>query len=176
MHTSLRGQAAQRGAHKPVASGGIVAEELSVLGLELGQPGAHGADRRQLLRVWSSCRAVPPFVRSIASKYPSTLGSHGVPQWDRGDDTDKGSGGSCKGRSQRSSPPTQTGATARRYRGVFLAVPPSRGGLRSFVSPYSHTANRKWAASAAAAKPWFARPRPQGRQPHMFLKMLTEAA
>ena len=32
---------------------------------------------------------MPPFVRPIASEYPPTLGSHGVPQWDRGDDTDK---------------------------------------------------------------------------------------
>ena len=45
-------------------------------------------DRRQLLWVKSSSSAVPPFVRPIASEYPTTLGSHGVPQWDRGDDTD----------------------------------------------------------------------------------------
>ncbi len=32
---------------------------------------------------------MPPFVRPIASEYPPILGSHGVPQWDRGDDTDK---------------------------------------------------------------------------------------
>ena len=38
---------------------------------------------------WSSSNAVPPFVRSIASEYPPTLGSHRVPEWDRGDDTDK---------------------------------------------------------------------------------------
>ena len=86
--TSLRGLAEQRGAHKPVAKGGIVAEELSDPGFEPWQPGAPG-DWRQLLWVKSSCNAVPPFVRPIASEYPPTLGSHGVPQWDRGDDTDK---------------------------------------------------------------------------------------
>ncbi len=32
---------------------------------------------------------MPPIVRPIALEYPPTLGSHGVPQWDRGDDTDK---------------------------------------------------------------------------------------
>ncbi len=32
---------------------------------------------------------MPPFVQPIASEYPPTLGSHGVPQWDRGDETDK---------------------------------------------------------------------------------------
>ena len=55
---------------------------------EPGQPGAPG-DKRQLFCVKSSSSAVPPFVRPIASEYPPTLGSHGVPQWDRGDDTDK---------------------------------------------------------------------------------------
>ncbi len=86
--TSLRGLAEQRGAHKPVANGGIVAEELLDPGFEPGQPGAPG-DRRQLLWVKSSGSAVPPFVRPIAPEYPQTLGNHGVPQWDRGDDTDK---------------------------------------------------------------------------------------
>ena len=84
----MRGQAEYRGAHKPVANGGIVAEELSDPGFEPGQPGAHG-DKRQLLWVKSSGSAVPPLVRPIASEYPPTLGSHGVPQWDQGDDTDK---------------------------------------------------------------------------------------
>ncbi len=32
---------------------------------------------------------MPPFVRLIASEYPSTVESHGVLEWDRGDDTDK---------------------------------------------------------------------------------------
>ena len=53
---------------------------------------------------------------------------------------------------------------------------PSRGGLHSFASPYNHKTNRRWAASAAAARPWFARPRQQGRHPHKILKVLTEAA
>ena len=76
------------GAYKPVAEGGIVALELSTSGPNRGKPGAPG-DRRQLHREKSSSSAVPPFVRPIASEYPPTLGSHGVPQWDRGDDTDK---------------------------------------------------------------------------------------
>jgi hypothetical protein len=71
-----------------VASGGIVAEELSDPGFEPWQPGAHG-DKRQLHRGKSSSSAVPPFDRPITLEYPPTLGSHGVPQWDRGDDTDK---------------------------------------------------------------------------------------
>ena len=81
----MQGQAEQRGAHKPVASGGIVAEELSDPGFK---PGAHG-DIRQLMWVKSPGNAVALFVRPTASKYPPTLGSHGVPLWDRGDDTDK---------------------------------------------------------------------------------------
>ena len=32
---------------------------------------------------------MPPFIRPIALEYPPTLGSHGLPQWVRGDDTDK---------------------------------------------------------------------------------------
>ena len=84
----MRGLAEHRGANKPVANGGIVSEEISDPGFEPGQPGARG-DRRQLLWVKSSGSAVPPFVRPIASEYPPTLGSHGVTQWDRGDDTDK---------------------------------------------------------------------------------------
>ena len=71
-----------------MANGGIVEEELSGPGFEPGQPGAPG-DRRQLLWVKSLGSAVPPFVRPIASEYPPTLGSHGVPQWDRVNDTDK---------------------------------------------------------------------------------------
>ncbi len=71
-----------------MANGGIVDEKLAAPGFEPAQPGAHG-DRRQLLWVNSSNSAVPPFVRPIALEYPPTLGSHGVPQWDRGDDTDK---------------------------------------------------------------------------------------
>jgi hypothetical protein len=101
-NTSMRGQAEQRGAHKPVANGGIMAMELLVLVFEPRQPWAPG-DRRQLLWVQSSSSAVPLFVRPIASVYPPTLGSHGVPQWDRGDDTDKCSGGSCKAKSRRTS-------------------------------------------------------------------------
>ncbi len=84
----MRDLAEQRGSHKPVANSGIVAEELSNPGFEPGQPGAPG-ERRRLLWVKRSGSAVPPFVRHIASKYPPTLGSHGVPQWDRGDVTDK---------------------------------------------------------------------------------------
>jgi len=86
--TSLRGQAEQRRALKPAANGGIVAQELSDLGFEPRQPGAPW-DMRQLLWVKSAGSAVPPFVRPIASEYPPTLGSHEVPQWTRGDDTDK---------------------------------------------------------------------------------------
>jgi len=86
--TSLRGQAEQRGAHKPVPNNGIVAEELSNPGFERRQPGAPGV-RRQLLWGHSASNAVPPFIRPIASEDPPTLGSHGIPQWDRGDDTDK---------------------------------------------------------------------------------------
>ncbi len=71
-----------------MANGGIVAEELSDHGFEPGQPGAPRV-RRQLLWVKSSGSAVSPFVRPTASEYLPTLGSHGVPQWDRGDDTDK---------------------------------------------------------------------------------------
>ena len=84
----MRVLADQRGAHKLMANGGLVAEELSDPGFEPGHPGAPG-DRRQLLWVKSSGSAVPPFVRPIASEYPPTLGSHRVPQWDRGDDTEK---------------------------------------------------------------------------------------
>ncbi len=84
---TLRGTAAQRVAYKLVANGSIVVVELSALGSNQGQPGAHG-DKRQLHRGKSSSSAVPPFVRPIASNYPPTLGSHGVPQWARGDDTD----------------------------------------------------------------------------------------
>ncbi len=62
-----------------MVNGNIVAVELSTLGL----------NRQQLHRGKSSSSAVPPFVRPIASEYPPVLGSHGVPQWDRGDDTDK---------------------------------------------------------------------------------------
>jgi hypothetical protein len=87
-NTSLRGQATQRGAHKPMANGGIVAEKLLIHGYEPGEPGAH-RDRRQLLWVYSSSSAMPPFVRPIASEYPLTVGSREVPQWDRGDDADK---------------------------------------------------------------------------------------
>jgi hypothetical protein len=65
-----------------------VAVELSAMGSNQGQPGALG-DRRHLHRGKSSSSALPPFVRPIASEYPVTLGSHGVPQWARGDDTDK---------------------------------------------------------------------------------------
>ena len=85
---SCAAQPSRVGAYKPVAEGGIVALELSASGPNRGQPGAPG-DRRQLHREKSSSSAVPPFVRPIASEYPPTLGSHGVPQWDRGDDTDK---------------------------------------------------------------------------------------
>ena len=60
--------------------------------------------------------------------------------------------------------------------GSFQRFPPSRGGLRSFASPYINRTNRRWAASAAAARPWFARPRQQGMQSHKILKVLTEAA
>ncbi len=77
----MRGLAKQRGAHKPVANGGIVAEKLSDPGFKPVQTGAPGVKRLG--------SAVPPFVRPIVSEYPPTLGSHGVPQWDRGDDTDK---------------------------------------------------------------------------------------
>ena len=98
---SCAAQPSRVGAYKPVAEGGIVALELSASGSNRGQPGAPG-DRRQLHREKSSSSAVPPFVRPIASEYPPTLGSHGVPQWARGDDTDKCSGGSCKARSRRS--------------------------------------------------------------------------
>ncbi len=54
------------------------------------QPPPPGAprDRRQLHREKSSSSAVPPLVRPIASEYPLTLGSHGLPQWNRGDDID----------------------------------------------------------------------------------------
>ena len=85
---SCAAQPSRVGAYKPVAEGGIVALELSASGPNRGQPGAPG-DRRQLHREKSSSSAVPPFVRPIASEYPLTLGSHGVPQWARGDDTDK---------------------------------------------------------------------------------------
>jgi hypothetical protein len=51
----------------------------------LGAPG----DRRELHWGKSSSSAVPPLARPIASEYPPTLWSIGVPQWDQGDDTDK---------------------------------------------------------------------------------------
>ena len=41
-------------------------------------------------------------------------------------------------------------------------LPPSRGGLRPFASPYSHKTNRRWAASAAAAQPRIAAARGRG--------------
>ena len=75
----MRVTAAHRGAYEPVANGGIVAVELFALGSNQGQPGAH-KDMRQLHRGKSSSSSVPPFVRPIALEYPSTLGSHGVPQ------------------------------------------------------------------------------------------------
>jgi hypothetical protein len=71
-----------------VANGGIVDVELSDLGSNQCQPGVP-RDRWHLHRDKSSSNAVPPFIRPIASKYPPNLGSHVVPQWDRGDDTDK---------------------------------------------------------------------------------------
>ena len=80
--------------------GGIVALELSASGSSRGQPGAP-EDKRQQHREKISSSAEPPFVRPIASEFPPTMGSHGVPQWDRGDDTDKCIGGSCKARSRR---------------------------------------------------------------------------
>ena len=47
-NTNLGGQAALRGAHKPVANGGIMAEEIFFPRFEPGQPGVP-RDRRQLL-------------------------------------------------------------------------------------------------------------------------------
>ncbi len=61
---------------------------FQTLGSNQGKPEAPG-DKRQLLWDQSSSSEVPPFVRPIASEYPPTMGSHRVPQWNRGDDSDK---------------------------------------------------------------------------------------
>ena len=126
--TSLRGLAEQRGVHKPVANGGIVAEELSDHGLEPGQPGAPG-DRRQLMWVQSAGSAVLPFVRPIASEYPrpwgvmeyrNKIGATTPTRWSRS---------SQKGRSCRSCTTHPKGDYRGQARSFLLWFPTSRVGF-----------------------------------------------